>query len=320
MKLGGSRIIATGSAVPEKKIFNEYFESYLDTTDEWIQKRTGIKSRYITDTEKLENNPAAELGTKAAKEALKKASMTPDDVDCIICATFTPDSLFPATACIIAGMLECGNIPAFDLSAACSGFVYSLTVADSLIKTSMYKNVLIVGTEITSRCLDWNDRSTSILFGDGAGAAVLRENREDDRGILESAIYTDHRLSDILIQPCWGGRKMSMKGNEVFKYAVNYMSRTSQEVLDRCSLSIDDLDLLIPHQANDRIIQAVAKKLRLRPDQVISNVSEYGNTSAASIPIAMNEAFEKGLINKGSLVVLTSLGGGITYGSTALRI
>ncbi len=312
-----AEILSVGTAVPEKVLSNHDLEKMVETNDEWITKRTGISTRRISEDKS--DTPAANLGAKAAKVALERANMEASEIDTVICATFTPDNFFPSTACGISNIIGCPKAFAFDLSAACSGFVYGLAVGSSLIASGQSEKVLIVGTEIISKSLDWTDRSTCILFGDGAGAVVLQATTED-KGILASSVSTDSSLGDILKLPAWDGKQnMFMNGNEVFKQAVRLMSESTVKTLGKCSLGIEDVDLLIPHQANIRIINGVAKKLKVPDGKVFTNVQKYGNTSSASIPLALNEAWEAGLIKDGTTVAFAALGGGITYGSALVR-
>jgi 3-oxoacyl-[acyl-carrier-protein] synthase-3 len=241
-------------------------------------------------------------------------------MDAVICATFTPDYFFPSTACRIQTVLGCVNAFAFDVSAACAGFVYALTLANSLVTSGQCAKVLVIGAEVISRTLDWTDRSTSILFGDGAGAVVVEATADFDKGIGESYLHSDGTFSDILVLPAWGEKRtMKMKGNEVFKHAVRMMADASQRVLDAASLTIDDLDFFIPHQANIRIISAVAEQLGIPAEKVVCNVERFGNTSSASIPLALDEVWGQGRITDGCRVLLTALGGGITVGSALVR-
>ncbi|MDG5813995.1 ketoacyl-ACP synthase III [Chitinispirillales bacterium ANBcel5] len=308
------QILSVGSSVPEAVLTNKDIESFLDTSDEWITVRTGIKQRHIIP--KGEDISAADLGTQAASQALKKADIEPQDVDGIVCATFTPDYFFPSTACRIQAALGCKGGFAFDISAACAGFVYALTVANNMILCGQAKTMIVVGSEIISKTLDWTDRNSCILFGDGAGAVVLQAKDDLSKGIMASHIESDGNLGDILKLPAWGDKRfMQMRGNEVFKHAVRLMSDTSARVIKQTGIGINDIDLLIPHQANIRIIRAVADSLGFPMEKIIVNLDEYGNTSSASIPIALNEAWDDGLIKEGAKVLFTCLGGGVTVGS-----
>ncbi len=308
-------ITSVGTAVPDNIMTNSQFEQFLDTTDEWIASRTGIKKRHIVPKDKP--LPASTLGAEAARKALERVGCRPSEIDCIICTTFTPDYFFPSTACRIQNLLGCVNASAFDVSAACAGFIYALIIAKGLVFSKQCRKTLVVGSEIISKTLDWTDRSTCILFGDGAGA-VLVEASEDSarRGIIESYLKSDGSLGDILVLPAWGeNRTMRMKGNEVFKHAVRMMTEASRNVIVKAGLSTEDIDLFIPHQANSRIIWAVAEQLGLDRQKVVCNVERFGNTSSASIPLALDEIWTAGGIKKGTKVLFTALGGGITVGS-----
>jgi 3-oxoacyl-[acyl-carrier-protein] synthase-3 len=313
-----SRILSVGAALPETMMTNKDLERFVDTSHEWIVKRTGIHTRYITP--KGSSAPAAELGAKAAERALEMANLKVNDIDCIVCATFTPDNFFPSTACDIARRIGCLHVPAFDLSAACSGFVYAITVANAMITSDGFRTILVVGTEVISRALNWNDRNTCILFGDGAGAVVLQGTDAVDEGILASTVGSDSSLGDILKLPAWDGRQnISMNGSEVFKHAVSLMTESTNKCLKKCLMSNQDIDLFIPHQANLRIMKAVARNLSIPTNKIASTVELYGNTSSASIPLALRQVWQDGKIDKGTVVVFVALGGGITWGSAIVR-
>lgn len=312
-----AKVVSVGIALPENVRDNAYYEARLDTSDEWISQRTGIKTRRI-----WENAPAdacAELGAQAAQNALERAGIDASGVDTIICATFTPDSFFPATAVGIAEKLGLKGTFAFDLSAACSGFVFGLTVADSLIRSGQSKRVLLVGSEIISRSLDFTDRNTCLLFGDGAGAVVI-EAAEGDRGVLACSSYTNGAFDEDLALPAWDKQQyLTMNGKIIYKQAVQLMPSEVQNVLTKTGMSVDDLDLLIPHQANIRIIEKVGSRLGIDPEKVIVNVDKYGNTSSATIPLALFDAWEAGRIKEGTVVAFTALGGGLTAGAAIVR-
>ncbi|HEX2957529.1 MAG TPA: beta-ketoacyl-ACP synthase III [Chitinispirillaceae bacterium] len=317
-KFKRSYIASVGTNVPDNIMYNKEFETFLDTTDEWIASRTGIKKRHIAPRET--DLKASELGAVAIKRALEKAGLGPQDVDGIICATFTPDNFFPSTACKIQALTGCTKAFAYDISAACAGFVYALTTANSLIVSGAADNIVVVGSEVISKTLDWKDRTTCILFGDGAGAVVLRGTNDESKGVLATHLQSDGNLGDILVLPSRGAdTTMKMKGNEVFKHAVRMMSEVSQKVLESIGYSVNDIDLLIPHQANIRIIQAVADRLNVPFEKVVANVERYGNTSSASIPLALEDAWNGGRVNSGSRVLFTALGGGVTAGSVMVR-
>ena len=313
-----ARIVSVGSSVPETVMTNSDLEKFLDTSDEWIVARTGIRERHIVPRDK--QVAASELGVQAARVAIERAGIEPRDVDGIICATFTPDSFFPSTACRIQAQLGCPNAYAFDVSAACAGFVYALTIANGLILAGRGKNILVIGAEVISKTLDWTDRSTCILFGDGAGAVLLQGTEDSNRGILSTFLLSDGSLGDILVLPAWGdNRTMKMKGNEVFKHAVRMMSDASLRAVTDAGFDIGEVDFLVPHQANVRIIQAVAEHLKIPMHKVVTNVERFGNTSSASIPLALEEVWNRGVIGDGARVLFTALGGGITVGSAMVQ-
>jgi 3-oxoacyl-[acyl-carrier-protein] synthase-3 len=291
----------------------------VETSDEWIVKRTGIRERRVYPRNESTGASAAELGKRAAEVALERAGLAPADLDGIICATFTPDNFFPSTACSISRLLGRDHVLAFDLSAACAGFVYGCAVANALITTGQCKTILLVGSEIISKSLDWTDRTTCILFGDGAGAVVI-QGTDGEEGILGTHVSSAGSLGDILTLPAWGEKRhMSMNGNEVFRHAVRMMSDASLRCLRGCGLTREDIDLVIPHQANHRIITALAQQLGVPLERVVVNIERYGNTSSASIPLALDEAWRTGRVTAGSRVLFTSLGGGITIGSAMVR-
>jgi 3-oxoacyl-[acyl-carrier-protein] synthase-3 len=313
-----ARILSVGTAVPDNIVTNKDLEKILQTTDEWISSRTGIRERRISKPS--DNATAYELGAKAAAVALSRANVSPQDVDAVICATFTPDNFFPSTACLMANKLGCTKSFAFDISAACAGFVYGLTMANSFILSGQCKTILLVGAEIISKTLDWTDRTTAILFGDGAGAVVIRVEEDSDTGILSAFLQSDGSQGEILRLPAWGDvRTMSMKGAEVFKNAVRMMSDVTSQALINAGLAKSDINLLIPHQANIRIIQAISEHMEIPMDRVITNLQKYGNTSSASIPLALEEAWQSDRITPGTVVAFTALGGGLAAGSAIVR-
>ena len=312
-----ARLISVGSYVPEQVMENCEFEQFLDTSNEWIVSRTGIKSRHITPKDM--SAPASYLGAVAARIALERVQCAPEEIDGIICATFTPDYFFPSTACKIQAELGCTTAFAFDVSAACAGFIYALTLANTLIVSGQCRKVLVVGAEVISKTLDWTDRSTCILFGDGAGAVLLEASENENKGIQKAYLHSDGTLGDILELPAWGeNRTMKMKGNEVFKHAVRLMSEAACKVMEGVGLSFDQLDYLIPHQANSRIIRAIAQQLNINEDRVVCNVERFGNTSSASIPLALDEIWSRNKIYEGKKVLLTALGGGAAVGSVLI--
>jgi 3-oxoacyl-[acyl-carrier-protein] synthase-3 len=315
-----SRIIGTGSYLPAKVLTNADLAGTVDTSDEWILQRTGIRERHIA----ADNEKASDLALQASRRALEMAGIAADQLDLIIVATTTPDMVFPSTACILQSKLGVKNMPAFDVQAVCSGFVYALNTADLYIKSGQYEHILVVGAEVYSRILDWSDRGTCVLFGDGAGAVVLK--RSDTPGILASRLHADGSHADILSVPgqvCGGavsGRPLlQMDGGAVFKFAVKVLEEVALETLEAAGLQKTDIDWLIPHQANIRIIQATAKKLGMTMERVITTVDRHANTSAASVPLALDEAVRDGRIREGHRVMLEGVGGGFTWGAVLLQ-
>ncbi|BEP29411.1 beta-ketoacyl-ACP synthase III [Helicovermis profundi] len=321
------KIIGTGRSLPEKIMTNFDLEKIVDTNDEWIRTRTGISERRIA----LESEATSDFATKAAIKALEMANIKAEDLDLIIVATITPDMGFPATACIVQDNIGALNAAAFDLEAACSGFLYGVTVGKQFIKTGVYKYVLVIGAETMSKILDFEDRNTCVLFGDGAGAAILGVS-DDDSGIKSFEIGADGSGGKYLDLPAGGSRKpasvdtvtsrehyVRMEGNEVFKFAVRKMGSASLNVIKKAGLEISDIDFLVPHQANIRIINSAAKKLKLPLNKVEINLDKYGNTSAASIPMALDQAVRENKIKKGDNVVLVGFGGGLTWGACMIK-
>ncbi len=307
-----SRIIGTGSYLPEKVLTNEELAETIDTTHDWIVERTGIHKRHIV----AEDQTTCDMAEIASRNAIEAAGLKPDDIDLIVFATTTPDRTFPSTACLLQSKLDIHGCPAFDVQAVCAGFMYALDIADRYIKTGGAKRALVVGAEAFSRIIDWTDRGTCILFGDGAGAIVIEASEEP--GILSSHIHADGDYVDLLHVPA-GEPFVSMKGNEVFKMAVKTLGRIVDETLAANNLQKSDVDWLIPHQANIRIIQAIAKKLDMSMDHVVVTVNEHGNTSAASVPLALDHAVRNGQIKSGELLLLEAFGGGFTWGSALVR-
>ena len=306
-------LISIAAYAPPKILTNFDLEKMVETSDEWIIKRTGIAQRRIAQDENT-----SELGTKAAKIALERANLTAKDIDAVICATSSPDHLcMPSTACKIAKNLGIDAVTAFDISAACTGFIYLLELAKSLVESGGKKNVLIIGAEKLSKIVDWTDRATCILFGDGAGAAVVsgRESNE----IIDVHTAADGNYANLLITPGGDERFIKMSGNEVFKIAVQTLTKDVVNILEKNRISSDKVDLFIPHQANLRIIEAVKQRLNFTNEQCVVTVGKYGNTSSASIPMAMNEAYEAGRLKKGDLILLDAFGGGFTWGSALLK-
>jgi len=324
----GVCIAGTGSFLPEKILTNADLEKMVDTSDEWITTRTGIKERRISD----KNMPTSDIAVPAARKALEMAGIKPEEIDLIIVATITPDMIYPSTACLIQQKLGAKKAAAFDLKAACSGFIYSLAVAKAFIAQRVYDTVLVIGAEELSKIVDWTDRNNCILMGDGAGAVVLRPS-PPDTGILETTLWADGSLADLLEVPAGGTRipvshesidqklvymKMN-NGKEVFKIGVIRMSEGVKNVLDKCHIDRGKIKLLIPHQANKRIIDAITERLDLPNEKVFVNIHKYGNTSAASNPIALDEAVRSGKINKGDIVVMTAFGAGLTMGACVIK-
>jgi 3-oxoacyl-[acyl-carrier-protein] synthase-3 len=315
-----SRIIGTGSYLPAKVLTNADLAGSVDTSDEWIQQRTGIRERHIA----ADNEKASDLALQASRRALEMAGITADQLGLIIVATTTPDMVFPSTACILQSKLGAKNMPAFDVQAVCSGFVYALNTADLYMKSGQYEYILVVGAEVYSRILDWSDRGTCVLFGDGAGAVVLK--RSSTPGILASRLHADGSHADILSVPgqvCRGGVSgtplLQMDGGAVFKFAVKVLEEVALETLEAAGLQKTDIDWLIPHQANIRIIQATAKKLGMTMERVVTTVDRHANTSAASVPLALDEAVRDGRIREGHKVMLEGVGGGFTWGAVLLQ-
>lgn len=318
-----SKIIGTGGYLPEKVVTNADLEKMVDTTDEWITSRTGIKKRHLV----VDGETTCDLAEKAAIGAMQAADISKDDIDLIIVATTTPDRIFPSTACLLQDRLDIHGCAAFDVQAVCTGFVYALGVADKFIKSGTHKTALVIGAETMSRTVDWNDRSTCVLFGDGAGAVVLQASEQP--GILSTHLHADGKYKELLTVPAGvsenpalfqsGEAYMQMKGNEVFKMAVNTLGRIVDETLAANNMDKTDIDWLVPHQANIRIINATAKKLSMSMDHVVVTVHEHGNTSAASVPLALNEAVRDGRIKRGETILLEAFGGGFTWGSALIK-
>ena len=315
-----SRIVGTGGYLPEKVLSNRDLELAVDTTDEWIYTRTGIRQRHIA----ADDEKTSDLALKASRSALRAAGIAPGDLDLIVMATTTPDMVFPSTACLLQAKLGVRNCPAFDVQAVCSGFVYGLSTADSFMRSGKYRNALVVGAEIYSRILDWSDRSTCVLFGDGAGAVVLR--RDSTPGIMSSHLHADGSYANQLSVPgTVSGGKVSgrpllqMDGGGVFKFAVKALDDLVEETLAANGMRKSEIDWLVPHQANIRIIQASAKKLGLSMEKVVVTVDRHANTSAASIPLALDEAVRDGRIRAGQHVLMEAVGGGFTWGAALVK-
>lgn len=323
----GSKIIGTGSAIAEQKVTNFDLEKIVETSDEWIKSRTGIENRYFVK----EGTSTSDLAARAAEKALESANLKPEDIDLIIVATVSPDMLLPSTACLVQDKIGAKNAAAFDLGAACSGFIYSMSVAHQFIVTGFYKNVMVIGAEALSRILDMEDRNTCVLFGDGAGAVIMTASESENR-VLSFHMGADGAGGRFLYLPA-GGAKMpasaltiedrlhyiKMEGSDVFKFAVRAMESSSLSALEKAGIALEDIQYMVPHQANIRIIQAAAKKLNLPMEKVKVNLNEYGNMSAASIPVALDEAVREGKIKTGDNVVMVGFGGGLTWASCVMK-
>jgi 3-oxoacyl-[acyl-carrier-protein] synthase-3 len=314
-----SVIAGVGSALPKRLVTNDELAATVDTTDEWIVERTGIRSRYIAG----DGETTGSLATAAARRALESAGIEPSDIDLIVLATATPDQTFPSTATKVQAALGINDCIAFDVHAVCTGFLYALSVADSMLRSGNAGKALVIGAETFSRILDWEDRATCVLFGDGAGALVLSAENTD-KGILSTKLHADGRHNDLLFVdggPSTTGTvgKLRMKGREVFRHAVVNLAQVLNEVLSDAGLSTDDVDWVVPHQANARILDATAKKLGLPSEKVVVTVDRHANTSAASVPLAFDTAIRDGRIKRGDVVVLEAMGGGFTWGAAALR-
>ncbi|AOX17102.1 beta-ketoacyl-ACP synthase III [Kozakia baliensis] len=306
-----------GSYLPKRIVTNAELPSHLDTSDEWIRARTGISQRHIAD----ESETATMMATEAGRQALEYAGLAASDVDAIFVATATPDQAFPAVAVRVQAELGMTDGFGFDISAACSGFVYALATADSFIRSGQIKRALVIGTEVYSRIVDWNDRSTCVLFGDGAGAVLLEATEEAGKGILSTHLHSDGSLGDLLYVEQENGRSaLRMQGRDVFRHAVAKLSKVVDEALAANGLKAEDIQWLVPHQANLRIIDGMGKKLGLSSERVVVTVDCHANTSAASIPLALNVAVRDGRIKPGDLVLMEALGGGLTWGSALVRI
>jgi len=314
-----SVVLGVGSALPKRRVTNEELAKRVDTSDQWIVERTGIKSRYVAG----EVETTASLATEAARNALDHAGLSPSDIDLIVLATATPDQTFPSSATKVQAALGINDCIAFDVHAVCTGFLYALSVADSMLRGGNAKRALVIGAETFSRLLDWEDRATCVLFGDGAGALVLAAQETED-GILATKLHADGRHNDLLFVdggPSTTGTvgKLRMKGREVFRHAVVNLADVLNEVLEAAGLTAADVDWVVPHQANARILDATAKKLGLPSEKVVVTVDEHANTSAASVPLAFDKAVKDGRIKRGDVVVLEAMGGGFTWGAAALR-
>ena len=319
-----SRIAGTGSYLPEKVLTNDDLSRFVDTSDEWIRSRTGIRERHVA----ADGQTTGDLGVEAARRALEAAGVDPGDLDLIVVGTTTPDLVFPSTACLIQARLGALGCTAFDVNAACSGFIYALSVADKFIRSGDARTALVIGSETLTRMVDWSERTTCVLFGDGAGAVVLKADRET--GILGTHLHADGSKKELLWNPVGvsvgfkpgepnAGVRINMSGNDVFKYAVKALDGVVDETLAAHGLAKHDLDWLIPHQANLRIIEATAKRLDMPMEQVVVTVDKHGNTSSGSVPLALDTAVRDGRVQRDQLVLLEAFGGGFTWGSVLLR-
>ena len=326
-QLQGCAITGIGSYVPERVLTNADLEKIVETTDEWIITRTGITERRMA----AEGEHTSTMAGKAAHRALEQAGLAAADLDLIVVATITPDMPFPATACLVQRELGATKAAAFDLEAACSGFIYAIEIGRAFIASGVYENILIIGAEKLSSIIDWEDRNTCVLFGDGAGAAVM-QRRKGARGVLATRLGSDGTKADILAMPGGGSRRpatvdsvnerihfLKMEGKEVFKAAVNAMTGAAKDVLERSGVGIEDIKCIIPHQANQRIISAIGERLGAREDQVFVNLQKYGNTSAASVAVALDEALQSGKINRGDKILIIAFGAGLPWGATVLE-
>ena len=323
-----AKITSWGNYFPERVLTNDDLEKMVDTSDEWITTRTGIKERRLA----ADNEYTSDMAAKAAQAAIRRADIKPDEIDAIIVATITPDMSFPSTSCFVQKKIKAFNAACMDIAAACSGYIYALSIADSYIKTGMYSKILIIGAEKLSAITDWSDRNTCVLFGDGAGACIVEPAQDKNEGLLSFYLGADGRHSELLYLPASGTRNpashetvdnhlhyIRMKGSELFKIATKKMADSATEALKRAGLDCSDVSLVVPHQANIRIINAVLKKLQLDENKVFLNIHRYGNMSAASTATALNEAIDSGRVKKGDVIVLTAFGGGLTWGAGVIR-
>tara|TARA_Y100000589_G_scaffold315938_1_gene340020 strand:- start:1094 stop:2050 length:957 start_codon:yes stop_codon:yes gene_type:complete len=314
-----SKIIGCGHYLPQKVLKNDDFKKFIDTSDEWIFTRTGIKQRHIA----AEKQYTSDLAIQATKLAIQSAKIDKNEIDCIIIATTTPDETFPSTATKVQNYFKIKNIPSFDIQAVCSGFIYSLQIADSLIKAGNARKILVVGAETLSKIVDWKDRRTCVLFGDGAGAVILESTREES-GLLSTKLFSDGSWHDSLFADGGPSKnqkvgKIRMNGQDIFKQAVNKLAEATELSLKECKLSVKDIDWFIPHQANQRIIVSTAKKIGIDESKTVSTVRNHANTSAASIPLALSTSINSGIIKRGHKIAMCAIGGGLTWGSCILK-
>jgi 3-oxoacyl-[acyl-carrier-protein] synthase-3 len=324
----GAIIAGTGSFLPEKRLTNEDLSKLVDTNDEWIVQRTGIRERRVAG----QGESTATLATGAARRAIEAAGLEPKDIDLVVCGTITPEMTFPSTACFVAAALGMATTPAFDVAAACSGFLYTLDTGAAFIKAGRYRNVLVIGAETLSRITDYSDRASCILFGDGAGAVVLRRSGDVNRGLVYSSLHADGTGWEMLCckpgsrfpieEALLSGRDqfMKIKGREVYKFAVQRFEELIEDAMRKCELTVDDVSLIVPHQVNQRIIDSAMDKLGLAPEKAFVNIAKYGNTSAASIPIALDEAWRAGRVKQGDVLVFVAFGAGLTWANAVVRV
>ena len=318
-----------GSAVPSRIMTNHDFEAILDTSDEWITKRTGVKERHLVS----DGESSSTLAIEAAQKALKNAGLQPDDLDLIVCATISPDMPFPAVACLVQNALGAKDVPAFDVSAACSGFLYGLSIGSQFIETGKYKRVMVIGVDALSRFCDYTDRGSCILFGDAAGAVILEASEDQTKGIEYTVLHTDGGGWDYIHVPAGGVANpaseqtvkdgqhyVKMRGRDVYKFAVDKMLWLLGDCLEKCNLTVDDVDLVVPHQVNIRIIESATHKYNFPMEKVYVNIDRYGNTSAASIPLALDEAVAEGRVGPGSTVVMVAFGAGLTWAGAVVKM
>jgi 3-oxoacyl-[acyl-carrier-protein] synthase-3 len=324
----GAIITGTGSSLPEKRLTNDELARMVDTNDEWIVQRTGIRERRIAGP----GESTATLGTAAARKAIEAAGLAPKDIDLVVCATITPEMVFPSTACFIGAALGIPGVPAFDMSAACSGFIYALATGANFVRAGQYRNVLVVGAETISRITNYKDRASCILFGDGAGAVVLRRHNDPKRGLIYNTLHADGTGGDVMkctpgsrFPVCEsmiaeGGHYMQIKGREVYKFAVTKFEELIREAMRACELTPEQVTLIVPHQVNQRIIDSAMEKLGMGPEKAYVNIDRYGNTSAASIPIALDEAWRAGKVMPGDVLIFVAFGAGLTWANAVVRI
>ncbi len=322
-----AHITATGMAVPERVVTNSDLEKMVETSDQWIRERTGMVERRVSD----DKTAASDLAVSAAKQAIQNAGLTPKDIDAILVATISGDYPWPATACVVQHKLGANTVMAYDLSAACTGFLYGLSQASAFIETGKFHNILLIGVDLLTKTVDWTDRNTCVLFGDGAGAAIIQPNTNGS-GVIDTLLGADGGAAEMLYQAAGGSRQpitedaikngkhyLYMNGREIFKHAVRVMAQTVQSLLEKHGKTADDIALVIPHQANVRILEAVADRIGVSMDRFFLNINKYGNTSAATIPMATHEARQEGRLQNGDLVVMVSFGGGLTWGASLVQ-